>query len=47
MVTIGDVSPSLTPPNNRGYTLMSRFFFNVSCQLSFTNSAAGSARQPD
>ena len=47
MVSLGGVSFSLTPPNNQGCTLMSLLFPNVPGQLSFTDSAVGSARQPD
>jgi hypothetical protein len=47
MVSLGGVSFSLTPPNNQGCTLMTLLFPNVPGQLWFTDSAVGSARQPD
>ena len=37
MISIGNVSYSLTPPNNQGYTLTSLVFPNVSGPLTFTD----------
>jgi PEP-CTERM motif len=37
VISIGNQSFSLTPPNSQGYTLTTLFFTNVSGQLSFTD----------